>query len=499
MPRSKTHVRSRAGAHPRVEVLIANLLQRRFADRSGNLAIAIGGPGGTGKSTFAEALAALLPGAVVLRLDDYKTSRQERSSRNLYGPHPEANRMDLIRQHLSLIPAGQVFDKPIYDPATGEGRETVRFTPARFTIVEGEVATYREFHDLIDFAMFLDSDWKTQLASRLSRDIEDRGYSHEKAIATFLQSNLREFSAHGAESKKWADVHLYAKEDYSLVVESVEETVFAEFRDLLEPDLAPVNLSGLIVAVLTPFDETGSIHQRAFISHLEWLAAKGVRRILVNGTTGEFFSMTAAERKRTLTLARRYFPGVVLFQAGSDSLSQTLQEARWGEDYGADAIAVLPPYYLADAPAEGIVGYFRAIAERIDAPLVLYNFPRHTGNPLTARILAQVPHAALKDSSANLELVAHTPRYFIGGDDRILESRLAGGAGFVTGRANFEPELYVAMERATEEMGTEAQEVQARIARVVRATSGGIPVFKAELAKRIEGYPTDVRLPLIRA
>ena len=499
MPRIKTHVRYRGGARRPAEAILAELIQRLFADRDGFVTIAIGGPGGTGKSTFAAALAGRLPGAAILRLDEYKTAREERSSRNLFGAHPDANRMGLIREHIDCIRAGQAFGKPVYDAALGEARSTKLFTPARFNIVEGEVSTYRAFRDCIDFAVFLDSDWKTQLATRISRDIEGRGYSREKAIATFLQSNLREFSAHGAESKKWADAHLYCKEDYTIVVESVADDLFVRFRDLLEPDLAAVNLAGLIVAVLTPFDETNRFDQSAFIAHVEFLAARGVRRLLVNGTTGEFFSLSAAERKLALTLARRYFPGVVVFHAGSDSLVQTLEEARWGEEYGADAIAVLPPYYLANAPAEGIAAYFNAIADRIEAPLVLYNFPIHTGNAITAEILAQVPHAALKDSSGDLELVAHTPRYFIGGDERILECRRAGGAGFVTGRANFAPELYAAMESALEKGGTEAEALQQRIVRVVQATQGGIPVFKSALAQRLENYPTRVRLPLMES
>ncbi|MCB2154907.1 dihydrodipicolinate synthase family protein [bacterium] len=499
MPRSKTHVRYRGGARRPAEAILAELLQRRFVDHAGCLAIAVGGPGGTGKTTFARALAEQLPGAAVLRLDDYKTSREERYPRNLYGAHPEANRMELIREHLGCIREGRAFDKPVYDSEAGEARITKPFAPARFTIVDGEVATYLELRDRVDFAIFVDSDWKTQLATRISRDIESRGYSQEKAIATFLQSNLREFSAHGAESKKWADLHLYCREDYTVVVESVEEKLFAQFHDLLEPDLAPVDLSGLIVAVLTPFDDAMQFDESAFIAHVEWLAANGVQRILVNGTTGEFFSLSAAERKLALTLARRYFPGVVLFHAGSDSLVQTLEEARWGEEYGADAIAALPPYYLANAPAEGIARYFCEIGERIDAPLVLYNFPKHTGNSITAEILAQVPHAALKDSSANLELVRHTPRYFIGGDERILDCHRAGGVGFVTGRANFVPELYVAMEQSLEKRGRDSERLQEEITRGVQATAGGIPTFKAELATRLPHYPTNVRLPLIKA
>ncbi|MCF7954248.1 MAG: dihydrodipicolinate synthase family protein, partial [Phycisphaerae bacterium] len=84
------------------------------------------------------------------------------------------------------------------------------------------------------------------------------------------------------------------------------------------------DLSGLVVPITTPFDENDKIDKRMFIEHLDMLAAQGVKRILVNGTTAEFFSMTEDERKVCLKLAREYFPGVVMFHAGSSSLKQTI-------------------------------------------------------------------------------------------------------------------------------------------------------------------------------
>ena len=84
-------------------------------------------------------------------------------------------------------------------------------------------------------------------------------------------------------------------------------------------------LEGLIVPVLTPFDESGGIDQHAFIQHLEFLAHHGIRRIMVNGTTAEFFSLLPEERKTLLKLARRYFPGQIVLHAGGTGLEQNKQ------------------------------------------------------------------------------------------------------------------------------------------------------------------------------
>jgi dihydrodipicolinate synthase/N-acetylneuraminate lyase/uridine kinase len=498
MHKYKTHVKTK----PRkmAEETVAILLQEIFADQPGPALIAIGGPGGTGKSSFCRRLSALLPGSAIFRLDDYKTARQVRRDQNLYGAHPDANKMELIATHFNLIKNNTPFDKPLYDNQTGSDSATELYTPARYNLLDGEISTYRSFREAVDFSIFIDSDWKTQLQTRISRDIEVRGYTRDKAIATFLQSNLREFEKYGAESKKWADVHLYCHDDYSLVVESVSAQMFERFQTLLQESLDPVDLSGLIVPVLTPFSEDGSIDQEMLIAHFEFLAEAGVKRVLVSGTTGEFFSLTPSERKLTLQLARRYFPGVVFFQAGRDSLAQTRKEVGWARDYGADAIVVLPPYFFANATQAGLVGYFNTLAADIDVPLILYNFPLHTNNPLTPEVLKQVKHFGLKDSSASLELREVTPHYYIGGDCHILKSHQAGGCGFVSGPSNAFPVLFTAMESALAEGDTaRAENIQKRICAVSEVFSGAgeISGIKYALSRVIKGYPTRVRLPLV--
>ncbi len=119
--------------------------------------------------------------------------------------------------------------KPKYCSNKGEINEYVEFYPKRFVIVEGEIATYKEFKDAVDFSIFIDADWKTQLNTRITRDVEARGYSPEKAIATFLHSNLREFAEFGSESKNWSDIHIHCNEDYSLEIEAV----FEKYKNLI--------------------------------------------------------------------------------------------------------------------------------------------------------------------------------------------------------------------------------------------------------------------------
>jgi uridine kinase len=91
------------GARQPADATVAALLQKRFAGHAGPLLIAVGGPGGIGKSTFSAALVKRLPDAGIVHLDDYKTPREVRRGQNLFGAHPDANMMDLIQTHLDEI------------------------------------------------------------------------------------------------------------------------------------------------------------------------------------------------------------------------------------------------------------------------------------------------------------------------------------------------------------------------------------------------------------
>ncbi|MDF7807423.1 dihydrodipicolinate synthase family protein [Pontiellaceae bacterium B12219] len=100
-------------------------------------------------------------------------------------------------------------------------------------------------------------------------------------------------------------------------------------------------LKGLIVPVLTPFSEKGQIDEEAFIRHLEFLTSQGIRRIMVNGTTAEFFSLLPEERLRLLKLAREYFSGFIVLHAGGLGLEQNKIEVRWAGEFGGGAATAL--------------------------------------------------------------------------------------------------------------------------------------------------------------
>lgn len=178
--------------------IIAKALREKFKKMERPTMLAVSGPGGSGKSTFALKLAKKLGNAVVLALDDYKTRRSERAAKNIYGAHPEANDLGLILKHLEALRAGGAIEKPAYCRETGMRHLTEEVRPTGFVIAEGETAMYEDFRKVIDFSIFIDASFETQLNTRFTRDIAEQGYSPQKAGESFTCSNLIEFREHGA-------------------------------------------------------------------------------------------------------------------------------------------------------------------------------------------------------------------------------------------------------------------------------------------------------------
>jgi hypothetical protein len=351
-------------------------------------------------------------------------------------------------------------------------------------IAEGEVATYRPFRPYVDFAVFIDSDWRTQLEARLGRDLTRRNYSPEKAVATFLHSNLREFGRFGAESRQWAHLHLHCDADWRLTIQSVAPAFRSALQGCAGHEADAVHLEGVAVSLLTPFDRDEAVDGRAFVAHLEFLAAHGLRRVVVGAETGEFWALAGDERLQLLKLAVDHFPGLVMYHVSCWSLQETLAQARRAEQLGADALLCLPPLF--PAGADGVRHYLQRVAEATDTPLLIYNHPGLTPNRVNAALLESVGCDGLLDAAPHAELQGRVATHLV--DEERLDDAAAGGAfaGICSSRANVHPELYAT---AAGDAATRAQPTGA----------SSIPQLKQALAARLSGYRPVVRLPLVAA
>jgi len=212
-------------------------------------------------------------------------------------------------------------------------------------------------------------------------------------------------------------------------------------------------IHGSLVAIVTPMEEDGSLDLEAFRKLLDWHIAEGTDGIVVVGTTGESPTVDFDEHRLLIRTAVEHAKGrvPVIAGTGANSTREAIELAAYAKQAGADASLTVVPYYNKPTQ-EGLYRHFRAIAEAVAMPHILYNVPGRTVADLqneTVLRLAQVPNiVGLKDATANLEraaeLVKRLPREFslYSGDDATgLALLLLGGQGVISVTANVAPRL----------------------------------------------------------
>ncbi|HKD74019.1 MAG TPA: dihydrodipicolinate synthase family protein [Ktedonobacterales bacterium] len=212
-------------------------------------------------------------------------------------------------------------------------------------------------------------------------------------------------------------------------------------------DRDSVGWKGYWVAAPTPFAVTGALDESALRSVLRLYHDQGVHGVLVNGTTGEWFSQTEAERRRVAEIAVEELGGKIPVVIGCTTFtpSQTIALGLHAREIGADGMLSTPPPYAAPTPRE-VIAFFSAISDSVDLPIMVYNWARGVAVEITwetAIELAKIPRiVAIKDSTVNrvqalttLEKVCDRVRIFGGFIDRLGLSVLRdlGGDGNIDG------------------------------------------------------------------
>jgi 4-hydroxy-tetrahydrodipicolinate synthase len=209
--------------------------------------------------------------------------------------------------------------------------------------------------------------------------------------------------------------------------------------------------TGSIVAIVTPMHEDGRLDLPRFRALIDWHVAEGTDGIVVVGTTGESPTVDFDEHKELIRVAVEHSAGRIPIIAGTggNSTVEAIELTESAKKAGANACLSVVPYYNKPTQ-EGMYRHFRAVAERVDIPQILYNVPSRTiadlANDTTLR-LAQVPNiVGIKDATANIErgsdLVRRAPKDFAvySGDDASgLALIFMGGRGIISVPANIAP------------------------------------------------------------
>ena len=208
-------------------------------------------------------------------------------------------------------------------------------------------------------------------------------------------------------------------------------------------------LKGVCVPACTPFDKSGdTVDEKALSAHIERLLEAGVHAVVSCGGTGEFAYLTEAERRQIHQLIAKRVQGKARFVAQSSAVStrDTIENAKFAEGLGADAVMILPPYF--EGPTmDGVMWHYETVARAIKTPIVVYNIPQNTNRDITpdlfSRLLEIDNIQYIKDSTGDFtriqQLIATGGKVLNGGDTLAFPALVAGCPGLIWGGVNATP------------------------------------------------------------
>lgn len=218
------------------------------------------------------------------------------------------------------------------------------------------------------------------------------------------------------------------------------------------------SISGVGVALITPFLNDGSIDFDSLGSLIDFNIDNGVDYLVVLGTTGESATLSLKERKKIFSFANKHNNGRVplVYGIGGNCTQEVVEAVLDADLKGVSAILTVVPYY--NKPSQnGIFAHYKAVAEVSPVPIILYNVPSRTGVNMTAettlRLAYEVPNiVGIKEASGDLNQIAQIlkgrPANFevVSGDDnQALPIIAQGGNGVISVAANAFPEPFCAM------------------------------------------------------
>lgn len=270
-------------------------------------------------------------------------------------------------------------------------------------------------------------------------------------------------------------------------------------------------ITGSLVAIISPMRDDGTLDFDAYRKLIDWHIAEGTDAIVAVGTTGESPTVDPAEHIELVRVAVEQSAGrvPVIAGTGGNATSEAIELTREAKRVGASASLQVVPYYNKPTQ-EGMYQHFRAVAQAVDLPVILYNVPGRTVADLandTVLRLAQIPNIiGIKDATANIErgswLVRDVPKDFAiysGDDGTALALMMMGGHGVISVTANIAPRLMHEMCAAAlaGEFG-QAREINNRLLELHKSLFlEPNPVPAKWALNRMGMAPNGVRLPLV--
>ncbi len=269
-----------------------------------------------------------------------------------------------------------------------------------------------------------------------------------------------------------------------------------------------MEFKGAITALVTPFTRDGAVDFRGLESNVQHQLDNGINGLLPLGTTGETPTLTAEEQQKIVEcvvgLAKGKVP--IIVGTGTNSTKKTIENTKKAEQWGADAALVVTPYY--NKPTnKGIIEHFKAVAESVEIPIIVYNIAGRTGKNIdtpTMKKLAEIKNIiGVKEASGDINQIMEVlqiPNFTVlSGDDGMTFPLMAlGGKGIISVASNLVPDKVVAMtDAALEGRWEEARKLHFELLplfKVIFIETNPIPIKAAMTMKGLAGG--SYRLPM---
>lgn len=213
---------------------------------------------------------------------------------------------------------------------------------------------------------------------------------------------------------------------------------------------------GVGTAIATPFTDDG-VNYDEYGKLLDDQIDAGVSAVIVCGTTGESATMSEDEKKKLIkyTIDKSNNRIKVIAGTGSNNTMQAIKMSKYAEEAGADGLLIVTPYYN-KTTQDGLIAHYKAIADSVDLPIILYNVPSRTGVnilPETCYKLSQIDNiVGIKEASGDISQVAKIANLcgdkfsiYSGNDDQVIPILSLGGKGVISVLSNVMPEYTVEM------------------------------------------------------
>ena len=272
-----------------------------------------------------------------------------------------------------------------------------------------------------------------------------------------------------------------------------------------------MKLSGVMPALVTPFDHNNKIDFNALEKHMASLRAAGVTGWVPCGSTGEYFSMTNVERADVLKFVKNFANDEEVLIAGTNAPAtrEVIENTAMAKDIGYDTVLLATPFYTRPTDAE-LLAHYQAVLKAVDVDLVLYNYPPKDGIEISFDVmdaLADHPRViGIKESSGVLQRAIDIfSRYegriqlVSGSDDIALDFMLWGADSWICGPANCMAQACCDLDRTFRSGDlVKAKRQMATLYRAMNSLESGKFVQKIKYGCELQGSPVGVsRQPLL--